>query len=50
MNTHDRRLVRNVVLYPRCARPCSYKTPEAVIELDDCVHAAPQGVDGGAAG
>ena len=27
-----------------------YRTPEAVTELDDCVHTAPRGVDGGAAG
>ena len=50
MNTRDRLPVRNVVLYPRRARPYLYKTPKAVIDLDDCIHAAPRGVDGGAAG
>ena len=42
--------LRNVVMYPRCARPCWYRTPKAVTELDDCVHTAPRGVDGRAAG
>ena len=43
VSTCDKLLVRNVVMYPQCARPYWYRKPKAVTEFDDCVHAAPRG-------